>query len=297
MTDEDTSGMYRDALQLIGEPIATMLVEAARQPNDDPNPLLVQVVLQVFMTRVCASKIELWMPNDQKISNVFTNLYAKIVDTEEQATAGQWRALTQKHLTIRVPSSTIGWKEDLISSLMKIFKIAAWRIPDKEECLSFEGKLVPIFEAVEDLRIAIGEKITSADIRLSLVPPNSQFFASRMDDVFCDERVKVAPIRPIQSVIGTTGFGLKMPIPGQRDPKSGELLYGSVFSPKVILESTLKEALDPPSHKSKPVHKPTMPVGGHKAADPSSLQHQKQSDSNWSEPALDSMTCGKDMDI
>jgi len=78
MTEEDASRMYGEVLQLIGEPITIMLVEEGRKPNADPNPLLVQVVLQVFMTQVCASKIELWVPNDPKISDFFASVYTNI---------------------------------------------------------------------------------------------------------------------------------------------------------------------------------------------------------------------------
>ncbi|KAF9047622.1 hypothetical protein BJ165DRAFT_1467279, partial [Panaeolus papilionaceus] len=265
MTEEDANRMYGEVLQLIGEPIGNLLVEEGRKPNADPNPLLVQVVLQVFMTQVCASKIQLWVPNDPKISDFFATVYTNIQSagkdrqlpsdyaffltffdrlccTEEPAVSGRWRALTQTHTR----PITQGWKEGLISSLMNIIKIAAWKMPDKEQRLSFEGKLVPIFKAVEDLRIAIGEKITSADIRVSLVPPQSRFDASWMDDAFADARVKVAATGPIQCVVGTTGFGLKKVIAAEKRGPSGELLYESVLSPKVILESTLNEALNPP---------------------------------------------------
>ncbi|KAF9047640.1 hypothetical protein BJ165DRAFT_1467405, partial [Panaeolus papilionaceus] len=264
MTEDDTKRMYGEVLQLIGEPIGNLLMEEGRKPNADPNPLLVLVVLQVFMTQVCASKIELWVPNDPKISDFFASVYANIQNAEEPAVSGRWRALTQTHTR----ACTQGWKEGFISSLMNIIKIAAWKMPDKDHRTSFEAKLVSIFKAVEDLRIAIGEKITSADIRVSLVPPQSLFNASWMDDAFADARATVSRTGPIQCVVGTTGFGLKKVISAEKRGPSGELLYESVLSPKVILESTLNEALNPPPprRKSKP----------------------------GSKPALDSMTCGKD---
>jgi len=159
---------------------------------------------------------------------------------------------------------------------MNIIKIAAWKMPDKDQRLSFEGKLVPIFKAVEDLRIAIGEKITSADIRVSLVPPQSRFDASWMDDAFADARVKVAATGPIQCVVGTTGFGLKKVIAAEKRGPSGELLYESVLSPKVILESTLNEALNPPPRQPKPARKATAPTGGRNAAGPN--QRRKEND-------------------
>ncbi|PPQ64187.1 hypothetical protein CVT24_008561 [Panaeolus cyanescens] len=234
LTEEDMNRLYNDAVQIVGEPLTQMLVDEGRKPNAEANPLLVQAVLQVFMTKICSSKVQLWIPNDPKISDFITAVYTNIQGSEKPAVSGQWRALTQAHTR----PVTAGWKEDLISKMMKLFKVASWRTPDKNQRQSFEGKLIPIFKAVEDLRIALSEKITSVDIHVSLVPPNSLFDASWMDDAFADARAKPVPGGPRQRVVGTTGFGLKKPIVGKRDA-SGGLVFESVLAPNVILESTL----------------------------------------------------------
>ncbi|PPQ64189.1 hypothetical protein CVT24_008563 [Panaeolus cyanescens] len=269
LTEEDMNRLYNEVMQMIGEPVTRMLVDEGQKPNAEANPLLVQSVLQIFMTNVCSSKIELWVPNDPKISDFFTAVYMNIQNAEEPAVSGRWRALTQAHTR----PFTDGWKEDLISRMMKVFKVASWRTPDKNQRVSFEGKLVPIFKAVEDLRIALGEKITSSDIHVSLVPPNSRFDASWMDDAFADARAKPVQGGPAQRVVGTTGFGLKKAIVGKRSP-SGELMFESVLAPKVTLESTLNEALNPPPRVPKPVRKTTIPATGRGVVNPNSRRNE-----------------------
>ncbi|KAF9047652.1 hypothetical protein BJ165DRAFT_1403320 [Panaeolus papilionaceus] len=197
MISEGAASVYDEAVKLIGEPLAITIVEEGARPNTMVNPLLVQTVIQVFLTKFCASKIGLWVPDDPKISDFFATVHEKILRT-------------------------------------------TWRTPAS---FSFEAKLVRIFKAVEDIRIAMGEKITSEYIRPFLVPPNSQFDPKWMVDGLADATVQVATGGPIQRVIGTTGFGLKTLI-SERGPDD-ELLYNSVLLPNVVVESTFRHALKP----------------------------------------------------
>ncbi|KAF9047635.1 hypothetical protein BJ165DRAFT_1467385 [Panaeolus papilionaceus] len=244
LTEEDNVRWYGEVVELIGEPIALMVSEEGKKLDAKVDPLLAQVVLQIFLTKVCASKIDHWIPvrvNFFFKSSMFFLNFA-IISIEEPAVSGRWRALTQTHTRPLVA----GWKENLIENLMKIFKVAGWRTPDKEYHLQFKRKLESIFKAVQDLRIAMGEKITSTDIRLSLVPPNSQFIDSWMEDALAGAYVEVIPQvgGPIQCVFGTTEMGLRKVIVGQQD-SSGEVMFESMLSPKVVVESTLRDALRP----------------------------------------------------
>ncbi|KAF9047638.1 hypothetical protein BJ165DRAFT_1610369 [Panaeolus papilionaceus] len=243
LTQEERKKCREDAVELIGEPIFLMAVEEGQRSAaglNTLNPLLLQIVFQVALTKACALKIERWVPNCRQLCDFLDNVHKNILTAEEPAVSRQWRAVTRAH----TQPITSPWKEGLIWDLMQILRAVAWSMPNREHRLSFEHKLDSILEDVQDLRIAMGEKFTSAEIRPSLVPPNSQFNPNWMDDAFADAGAKVSPTGPIQCVVGTTGFGLKKLINGQRG-LSGELLYESVMSPKVILESTLLDALKP----------------------------------------------------
>ncbi|KAF8951372.1 hypothetical protein BDZ97DRAFT_1932431 [Flammula alnicola] len=232
---EQLEACYRGACEILGEPIAKILADNADKP--DINPLLVQVVLQITLVRFCALEIERWYQGSQETNDFLTTIYGEIRRTEEQAVSGRWRAITHSHTR---PSSD-NWKSEFMSKLRSIAKIAAWDIVSSEKREAYEQKLEPIFKAVKDLRVALGEQFTSADIEISIVFAKTRFHPEWMEDAYGDSRQNDGKQKE-EVVIGTTGIGLKKMIP--RGPSDSEQ-YQSVLSPKIILESTLQEALDP----------------------------------------------------
>jgi hypothetical protein len=53
---------------------------------------------------------------------------------------------------------------------------------------AFELKLPAIFKAVEDLRLALGEKVTSIDLEVNVVRPGALFDHRWMEDGYGDAR-------------------------------------------------------------------------------------------------------------
>ncbi|KAF8959228.1 hypothetical protein BDZ97DRAFT_1923060 [Flammula alnicola] len=232
---EQLEACYRGACEILGEPIAKILADNADKP--DINPLLVQVVLQITLVRFCALEIERWYQGSQETNDFLTTIYGEIRRTEEQAVSGRWRAITHSHTR---PSSD-NWKSEFMSKLRSIAKIAAWDIVSTEKREAYEQKLEPIFKAVKDLRVALGEQFTSADIEISIVFAKTRFHPEWMEDAYGDSRQNDGKQKE-EVVIGTTGIGLKKMVSrGSSDSEQ----YQSVLSPKIILESTLQEALDP----------------------------------------------------
>ena len=124
--------------------------------------------------------------------------------------------------------------------LSSIFKIAAWDIGNPDNSKAFEQKLPAIFKAVEDLRLALGEKVTSIDLEVNVVSPGFPFEHRWMEDAYGDARQGNMK-KSAEVVVGTTGIGLKkvvLPV-----SLSGEEMFENVLSPKVVLVSTLHEAL------------------------------------------------------
>lgn len=79
LTQQDASVLYNEVVELVGEPIARMLVGDTKNPfNQFANSALIQGALQVILTSFCASKIDLWVPHDKKISSFLTTVYTKI---------------------------------------------------------------------------------------------------------------------------------------------------------------------------------------------------------------------------
>jgi len=137
-----------------------------------------------------------------------------------------------------------------MEGLGNIFKIAEWRIGSQEKLIAFEQRLPAIFKAVEDLRLALGEKVTSIDLEISVARPSVPFDHHWMEDGHSYAR-KGNTKKTSEFVAGTTGLGLKKVI---LSPSGGEARFENVLSPKVVLVSTLQEAL----HFSSPANEGPM---------------------------------------
>jgi len=154
-------------------------------------------------------------------------------DSGEQAVSGRWRALARGQLKLE----TNIWPAELTAGLRAILMAASWEVTAEDEVRSFEAKVEAIFKAVLDVRTAIGEKVTSADMEVNVVRPGSPFIKAMMEDAYSSNK----PEARFESVIATTGIGL-----WRVAPANGPTVYTIVLSPKIVLDSTLKSLLDPP---------------------------------------------------
>ncbi|KAF8161572.1 hypothetical protein B0H34DRAFT_701537 [Crassisporium funariophilum] len=239
-SQEDMALAYESARTTIGEPILDILVSQSQKRKPEVNPLLVQVALQVYLVNFCASKAAPWYPSEDRAAGFLNMLYCDIRASEEQAVSGRWRAITRAHT--RISSASEKWHTELTRTLSNVLKVSAWAA-SKDQRTSFEQRLPPIFKAVDDLRTALGEKFTSADLETSIIEPNTTFNTVYMEDAYGDGSQTGGKRVPPESVVGTTGIGLKKVV--NTRGANGEIQYENVFSAKVALESTLKEALEP----------------------------------------------------
>jgi hypothetical protein len=162
---------------------------------------------------------------------------------EEQAVSGRWRALTRAHTR----PSTETWQKELFQKLMSVFKVATWDTSAKNR-ESFEHRLPPIFKAVSELRTAMGEKFTSADLEISVFDSDTLYDSSIMDDAYSDSRLPPGGKRAPEVIFGTTGIGL-MKLMAELNSKD-VLQFQSVIPAKIVLKSTLNEALGPAQSSS-----------------------------------------------
>jgi hypothetical protein len=130
------------------------------------------------------------------------------------------------------------WGDDFMMGLDNIFRIAKWRIITQEHFIPFKLKLFPIFEAVGDLKLALGEKATSIDLEVNVIRPGVPFDYRWMQDVYGDSSPQLEEFTgEFEVVAGMTGIGLKKIV---RLP-SGDEMFESVLAPEVILASTLRQ--------------------------------------------------------
>lgn len=139
-----------------------------------------------------------------------------------------------------------------MQGLSHVLALACWGFAyPAEAAIILEQKFKPIARAILDLRIALGEHFTSSDLEPFLVEPETPFDPRRMEDALGDDRAgrgrqdsAEMPAGAVDIVAATSGLGLLQWVPRGTRRGSGE--YQITLLPKVILQSTLNELLQPP---------------------------------------------------
>ena len=67
--------------EMVGEKMTNILITQSHKPEQEVNPLLVQVVLQIFMVNFCVSKLQSWYPGDSAIEGFLSAIYSAIRST------------------------------------------------------------------------------------------------------------------------------------------------------------------------------------------------------------------------
>jgi small-conductance mechanosensitive channel len=65
--------------EMVGEKMTKLLIAQSQKPEPEVNPLLVQVVLQILLVKLCISKIQSWYPDDPEILSAI--IYSQIRST------------------------------------------------------------------------------------------------------------------------------------------------------------------------------------------------------------------------
>ena len=142
-----------------------------------------------------------------------------------------------------------------MNGLLSVLVIAGWSTREPDQQHQFERRLPPLFKAVQDLRKALGEDVTSMDMELAIVDPGEAFNPTYMEDWYGDARVSSGSgEKTSEKVSATTGLGLRKT--SMKRTSKGRVPHSEmVLLPKVVLEGTVKEAMDPappPVSRKKP---------------------------------------------
>ena len=161
---------------------------------------------------------------------------------EEQAVSGRWRALTRGHTRPSIET----WARELYKEIRCVLIMASWapRSPENEE--SYANRLPSIFKAINEVRLAIGENFTSADLDIFTFECDKIYDPAIMEDAYGDSRQSSGK-REAEAIVGTTGIGMGKVI-AERDV----IKIQSFIPSKVVLTSTMNEALEPIQSSNKP---------------------------------------------
>ncbi|KAG2019916.1 hypothetical protein CC2G_005311 [Coprinopsis cinerea AmutBmut pab1-1] len=235
------------------------------------NPLLIQIVLQIFLVFWCNSIIEAWYPKQATFAEFLVDVCSKLKVGDSHNICGAKTTITQIHTRDSVNMFS-DWAQDIIDDLHEILSVFGWAIAGYQaDALGRRGpdearnSLVSLVKVAYDLRTAMAEISTSGDVDLAIISCDTPFNSAVMEDEFEDKRksvVKKRSVEPddsddelefmgnrtkgfVERVVGTTGIGL------QKEVMKPHNLLGvmkrdieMVLKPRVVLEQSLLEALD-----------------------------------------------------
>ena len=137
--------------------------------------------------------------------------------------------------------------------------VASWTAQSSEHEDSYGQCLPSIFKAVTELRMAIGEKFTSADLDIFVFECDQPYEPGVMDDAYSDGRQSSGKRAP-ETIVGTTGIGLGE-IKVERSAKDAQQLQ-IIIPAKIVLKSTLIAALEPIQSTTRIKKKPVELMDG-----------------------------------
>ncbi|KAG5644295.1 hypothetical protein DXG03_008713 [Asterophora parasitica] len=217
---------------VLGEDLFQALLSRKGQEEDDPDPTLVQLALQVCLVDCCKMILESWTLTGSGQESFLKDIYAEIISREKQSTAGRWRSMLHSHATNRDALSS--WLSWIIRSTEGVLRLAGWS-ESKTPPGYLRERLSVITTLAFRLRTAIWEKVTSMDIIPYTIEKGSNFNPEFMDDTYAEGR---GPARSNmgERIAGSTELGLLSRIKGDQGMREGILL-----KPKVILCAALRE--------------------------------------------------------
>ena len=130
----------------------------------------------------------------------------------------------------------------MYQKLQSVLVVASWKAQSSEHEDPYGHRLPSIFKAVNELRMAIGEKFTSADLDIFVFGSNEIYDPETMDNAYSDGRQSSGK-RATELTVGTTGIGLGKIIV-ERSAKD-DLQLQTIIPAKILLRSTLNEVLEP----------------------------------------------------
>ncbi|KZP05600.1 hypothetical protein FIBSPDRAFT_842868 [Athelia psychrophila] len=231
--DEDSKGAHR-IKGLLGDQLMASLTS---WPHTD-DPTVLQMALQCYLVQMSRRITSDWTFDGS--SPVLSKLYEQIHNSEDQAVAGRWRALSRSHLRhLRTGGNDAlpGIRKFICGGLADIL-ISAKCQPSPlgvVEALigKFGDRIYAIIDAALNISRILGEEITSDDFEIVTCQAGVTFDPSWMEDDASDGLEK-------SIVLCTTEMGLSRE---SREVKGGQIaeVITLLLKPKVALESVLAQ--------------------------------------------------------
>ncbi|KZP20067.1 hypothetical protein FIBSPDRAFT_1045132 [Athelia psychrophila] len=234
--DEDPKGAHHRIKRHLGDQLVVSLNTLSH--TDDPT--ILQMALQCYLVRVSQDITSDWTFDG---TLVLAELYEQVRNSEDQAVAGRWRALSRSHLR----HLSAGGKDVLphirnfvCAGLADVLISAKCQLspPGVVEALTgrFRDNIYAIIDAALNINRILGEEITSGDFEIVTCQAGATFDPGSMEDTASDD-----PSYGKKSIVlCTTEMGL---IKEWREVKGGQRAKETtvLLKPKVALESVLAQ--------------------------------------------------------
>ncbi|KIL64022.1 hypothetical protein M378DRAFT_78867, partial [Amanita muscaria Koide BX008] len=239
----------------IGANLCGILARRLSQPSAEFDPMITQLVLQAGLSEACHLIINDWNPPLWDTSSTVSRIYANMRPTGKlgQVIAGRWRSLTRTYSNgqagqdsqdgmqvqdAKKKESQEANADYLRSTLRDLLTIVGWSSNSPHHDLPSDYKEKMRFLSDEALKLheTIGRGITSKDLIVEIIPCETPFDPTKMDDA--DRQRGKPDAIPDDTVACTVELGLRY-----NCAKSGgdSEETGVILKPKVLLASVLVE--------------------------------------------------------
>ncbi|KAF9236020.1 hypothetical protein BU15DRAFT_50682 [Melanogaster broomeanus] len=242
-TYEQVAGGNR-ASGIVGGAIIHFL--GTKKHRDDP--ILVQIAFQAYMTYVLRWIASAWIIGGEEDHDMFIDtIYQSVREKEAQAISGRWRAITRAHvpqtqfdelqLNSQIAAKTISGLSDIL--------LAAGCTASKSDIVSaisskFRDKISFLVSLAIRVNKIVGEDVTSGNLEVVAVRPETTFDATSMEDSYDDGSSPQARGGSMPTVLCATDLGLrKMTRVGMTGEKEKQWDIKVLLKPKVALKSVV----------------------------------------------------------
>ncbi|KZP28393.1 hypothetical protein FIBSPDRAFT_729236 [Athelia psychrophila] len=235
--DEDSKGAHHRIKGHLGD---QLMVSLTSWPHTD-DPTVLQMALQCYLVQMSREITSSWSFNEA--SAVLSKLYEQLRNSEDQAVAGRWRALSRshlRHLSTGAKDALSGIRKHVCGGLADILisaKCQSSPLGVVEALTSrFGERIYAIIDTALNIKRILGEEITSGDFEIVTCQAGVTFDPTSMEDAASDD----ASYDKTSIVLCTTEMGLRRESwevkGGQRAQEITLLL-----KPKVALDSVLAQ--------------------------------------------------------
>ncbi|KAF8883257.1 hypothetical protein BD779DRAFT_1663186 [Infundibulicybe gibba] len=220
--------------------VGARMVELLRSSEHHEDPILVQIAFQTGMAAYSEWMISSWYFENPQNEQLLTEIYERVRESEDQAVAGRWRALTRSHVQ-RMISDEPDLAMYFIDAFVNVLLAAGvpTRASTLQETIStqFAGPISAVVRAALQLNRAIGEGVTACELEVLYVATDASYDVGTMGDSFGAHADGQSEEEEL--VLCATDLGLvrSEKIPGE----PGQWRDVVLLRPKVVLQSALVE--------------------------------------------------------